>query len=111
MPYASADRKYGRRQFGNERNEMSGRTMEGVIGVWQGVAMDSLKLHLGPPHPTPLCPLGRSPLKRSLDRFRGGMPAGLAAFDRLLPYWTPHAICYIFISVAAATLKTKQKNV
>jgi hypothetical protein len=26
------------------------------MGVWQGVAMDSLKFHLGPPCPTSLCP-------------------------------------------------------
>ena len=55
MPYESGDCQYRRRRFGNERNE-SGRTMQDVIGVWEGVAMDTLKLHLGPPHPTPLRP-------------------------------------------------------
>jgi hypothetical protein len=33
------------------------------MGVWQGVAMDSLKYHWGPPCPTLLCPAGRPPLK------------------------------------------------
>jgi len=40
---------------------------EGVIttmGVWQGVTMDSLKYHLGPPCPTLLRTAGRPPLKR-----------------------------------------------
>jgi len=27
-----------------------------IMGVWQGVAMDSLKIHLGSPYPTLLCP-------------------------------------------------------
>jgi hypothetical protein len=47
------------------------KEMQGVVGVWQGVAMDSPKLHLGPLHPTPLCPADRLHLKRSLGRFRG----------------------------------------
>jgi hypothetical protein len=57
MPYKSGDRQYRRRRFGNERNEL-GRTMQDVIGIWQGVAMDTLELHLGPPHSTPLRPVG-----------------------------------------------------
>ena len=54
-----------------EEDNLGMKEMQGVIGVWQGVAMDSLKLHLGPTHPTPLCPAGRSPLKWSLSRFKG----------------------------------------
>jgi hypothetical protein len=34
------------------------------MGVWQGVAMDSFKFHLGPPCPTLPRPTGRPPLKR-----------------------------------------------
>jgi hypothetical protein len=59
-----------------EEDNLGMKEMQGVIGVWQGVAMDSLKLHLGPPHPTPLCPAGRSPLKQSLGRFRGALGEG-----------------------------------
>jgi hypothetical protein len=33
------------------------------IGVCEGVAMDSLEFHLGPPCPTFLPPAGRQPLK------------------------------------------------
>jgi hypothetical protein len=59
-----------------EDDELGMKEMQGVVGVWQGMAMDSLKLDLGPPHPTPLCPAGRSPLKRSLGRFRGAPGEG-----------------------------------
>jgi hypothetical protein len=34
------------------------------MGVWQGVAMDSVKFHSGPPCLTLLRPAGRPPLKR-----------------------------------------------
>jgi hypothetical protein len=42
------------------------------IGVWQGVAMDSLKFHLGPRCPAFLRPAGGARLKRPFGRFRGG---------------------------------------
>jgi hypothetical protein len=66
--------------------------MQGVIAVWQGAAMDSLKLELSLPHPTHLCPAGISPLKLSHGGFRGGLPAELATCGCLQPSWTPHAI-------------------
>jgi hypothetical protein len=44
------------------------------MGVWQGVAMDSLKLYLGPSCHTLLC-----------------LFAERAACSHLLPLWTPHA--------------------
>jgi hypothetical protein len=44
------------------------------MGVWQGVAMDSLKFHPGPPCPTLLRPAGGPPLKRPHVCFRGGSP-------------------------------------
>jgi hypothetical protein len=53
------------------------------MGVWQGVAMDFLELHPGPPCPTLLCLYGR---------FRGGPSAEREAFGHLLPLWTPHAV-------------------
>jgi hypothetical protein len=40
------------------------------MGVWQGVAMDSLKLHRGPPCPTLLRPVSGPPLK-----WQGGRPS------------------------------------
>jgi hypothetical protein len=65
-----------------------------IMGVWQGVAMDSIEFHPGPPCPTLLC------------RFRGGPRAWRAACCRLLPLWTPHAVglCskYLFVNSGAA---------
>jgi hypothetical protein len=54
-----------------------------LIGVWQAVALDSLKLH---PGPTLLRPVGGPPTSR------GGPPTGQAACSRLLPPWTPYAV-------------------
>jgi hypothetical protein len=48
------------------------------MGVWQGLAMDYLKFHLGPPFPILLRPAGGSPLKRP--------------YGRLLLLRTPHAV-------------------
>jgi hypothetical protein len=62
------------------------------MGVWQGVAMDSLKFHPGPLCLTLLRPAGRLPLKQHYGCFRSGPPAGRATCGRLLPVWTPHAI-------------------
>jgi hypothetical protein len=59
------------------------------MGVWHGVAMDSLKYHYGP---TPLSPAGGPPLKRPYWHFRGGSPTGQAACGRPLPPWTPHVV-------------------
>jgi hypothetical protein len=44
------------------------------MGVWQGVAMDSLKFHPGPPCQTLLIPAGGSPLKLPYNCFRSGPP-------------------------------------
>jgi hypothetical protein len=54
-----------------------------TMGVWQGVAMDSLQFHRDPPCPTLLRPADRP--------CRGGPPIERAASGRLLPLWTPHA--------------------
>jgi hypothetical protein len=50
------------------------------MGVWQEVAMDSLKFFSDLPCPTLLRPAGGPPLKRP---YTGG-----AAYGRLLPFWT-----------------------
>jgi hypothetical protein len=42
------------------------------MGVWQGVAMDSLKFHSGLPCPPLLRPAGEPPLKRPYSHFRSG---------------------------------------
>jgi hypothetical protein len=63
------------------------------IGVWQGVAMDSLKFQPGQPCFTLIRPAGETPLKGPCGRFRGGPPTLWAACGLLLPLWTPHAIC------------------
>jgi hypothetical protein len=62
------------------------------MGVWQGVAMDSLKFYLGLPCPTLLRPANGPPLKRLYGPFWGGPPTGCAACCNLLPFGTPHAV-------------------
>jgi hypothetical protein len=71
-------------------------SVEGVMGVWRGVAMDSLKFHPGPSCPTLLCPVGGPSLKRPYKCFRGGLLAGRVAGGRLLPPWTPYAVRLCF---------------
>jgi hypothetical protein len=58
----------------------------------RGVAMDSPKFHPNPPCPTLLRPVGGPSPKQPFGRFRGGPPVGQAAFGRLIPLWTSHAI-------------------
>jgi hypothetical protein len=62
------------------------------IGVWHGVAVDSLKFHPGPPCPTLLCPVDGPVLERPYNRFRDGPLAKRVACGRLLPLWTPDAV-------------------
>jgi hypothetical protein len=72
------------------------------MGVWQWVALDSLKFHPGPPCPTFLYPSGGAPLKWPYGCFRGDPPAGLAACGRLLPLGsTPYA--YVLIKIEYVT--------
>jgi hypothetical protein len=54
------------------------------MGLWQGVTMDSLKFHPGPPCPTLLRPAGGPPLKR---------PCGLVAY---LQGWWSLPVVYPF---------------
>jgi hypothetical protein len=105
-PYASGDCQYRRRQFGKERNKESGKTMQVVIGVGQWVTMDSLKLHLGLPHPTPLRPAGRSPLKWSPGRSRGGLPKGVA----FLSSWSLHTIRLHLYFSCSSNIENKAKQ-
>jgi hypothetical protein len=46
------------------RPQFSRASEKKSVGMWQGVAMDSLKRHPGPPCPTLLRPAGGPPLKR-----------------------------------------------
>jgi hypothetical protein len=78
-----------------------------AMGVWQGVAMDSLKFYPGPPCPTFIHRAGRPHLKRPNCRFRGGPPTGRAAFGCLLPHWTPHAVRLWYLATRKLT-KTDQ---
>jgi hypothetical protein len=68
-----------------------------LVGVWQGVAIDLPKFHLGPPYPTLLCPARGPLLKRPYGRFRDGLPKGWAGciaavfYPFRLPSRTPMA--------------------
>jgi hypothetical protein len=62
------------------------------VGVWQGVAMDSLKFHPGSPCPTLLRPADGPSLRWSYECFRGGPPVGRMACGHLLALWIPHAL-------------------
>jgi hypothetical protein len=78
------------------------------MGVGIGVAVDSPKLHLGLPCPTLLGPAGRPPLKQAYSCFKGGPPAGWAACDHLLPFWTPHAVHLWIQSLQKANMLKSQ---
>jgi hypothetical protein len=64
------------------------------MGVWQGVAMESPRFHLGLPCPTLLRLACRQPLKRPYGCFRGSQPEGgqPAAVFYPLGQSTPHAL-------------------
>jgi hypothetical protein len=63
------------------------------MGVWQGMVMDSLKLHPGPPCPTLLRPAGGSPMKQPYGHFMGGLPAGWPACGCPLPHVVRLSFC------------------
>jgi hypothetical protein len=65
------------------------------MGVWQGVAMDSLKFHQGPPCPSLLRLMGGPPLKRPYGRFRGSSSG----------HPTPYAYDFIPKSTSPAPLR------
>jgi hypothetical protein len=65
------------------------------MGVWQGVVMNSLKFHPGPPCPTLLRPAGGPLLKRPFGRFRGRPLAGRAAFGHLQPPSATHSYAFV----------------
>jgi hypothetical protein len=80
--------------FDSGKRMMNGRPLvvkrvsgseDGIMGVWQGVAMDSLGFHPGPSFPTLLRPADGLPPKRPYSCFRGSLPTGWAAYGRLLP--------------------------
>jgi hypothetical protein len=72
---------------------LSNLTISQNMGIWQGVDMDSLEFHPGPPCPTLLRPASGPPLKRPYDCFSGCSSTGRTACGRLPPLWTPHAVC------------------
>jgi hypothetical protein len=67
-----------------------------VMGIWKGVAMDSLKSNLCSPYPTFLYPAGAPPLKRPYSHFRVGPRTGWAGCHRIVPLWIPNAISLWF---------------
>jgi hypothetical protein len=89
------------------------------MGVWQGVAINSLKFHQGPPCPTLLHPAGGPPLKWPCNRFRGGLrqsstlldtPGRVAlAFD---PFRIPHEIrpCFWGLALSVPVLFSAGKR-
>jgi hypothetical protein len=62
------------------------------MGVWEGVAMDSLQFYPGPQFPTLRRPVGGPTPKRPYNRFKGGPPTGQVACGCLLLFWTPDAV-------------------
>jgi hypothetical protein len=51
------DGKPETRRDSSNHISLSSPASHGIIGVWQGVAMDSLKFHPGPPYPTLVHPV------------------------------------------------------
>jgi hypothetical protein len=74
------------------------------MGVWQGVAMDSLDFHPCPPCLTLLRPAGGPPLKQPYNRFRGA--------DVFFPFGqlTPYAYAYTCILGITVPLSTMTQN-
>jgi hypothetical protein len=62
------------------------------MGVWQGVAIHSVKYRYGLPCLTFLFPVGWPLLKQPYGGFRVSLPAGREDSSRLLPLWTLHAV-------------------
>jgi hypothetical protein len=65
------------------------------MGVWQEVAMDSLKFHPDPLCPTLPCHMGGPPLKWLYGHFRGDPPAGRVACGAIFyPFGHPTSYTY-----------------
>jgi hypothetical protein len=77
-------------------NQDQNQSLFQSMGVWEGVAMDSLKYHSSTSCLTLLHCVGRTPLKWPYCRFRGSPPIGWSACTLLLPLWTPHAVHLCF---------------
>jgi hypothetical protein len=65
------------------------------MGIWQGVAMDSLKFYPGPPCPTLLRSAGTPALKQPYGHFRDGLPI-------FYTFGHPTLYAYDFISLQVA---------
>jgi hypothetical protein len=74
---------------------------EPSIGVWHGVAMDSLKYHPGPSCPTLLRPVG------PYSHFRGGLLAERVTYGCLLPLWKPRAVRLCNLEPSLGTKKNR----
>jgi hypothetical protein len=64
------------------------------MGVWKGVAMDSLKFNPDQPCPTLICPASRLSLKLPYSRFRGGEPTGQGCVAVFYPFGYPAPYAY-----------------
>jgi hypothetical protein len=59
-----------------------------------------------PAMPYPSRPAGGPPLKRFYGCFRGRPPTKQAACNRLLPFWTPHAVRQCFLLILIFTVRS-----
>jgi hypothetical protein len=80
--------------------------IEFTMGIWQGVAMDSLKFR-----PTLLCPAGGPPLKRPYGCLSGGLPAEWVACGHLYPFGYPMPYAYAVQQSLGIRLVSFHKNV
>jgi hypothetical protein len=81
------------------------------MGAWQGVAMDSLKFHPGPPCQTILHHADGPPLKWPQGRFRGSLPAGGVPCGRLLHFGIPHVVWICLLTVFFFSSLQKKEEV
>jgi hypothetical protein len=69
-----------------------------IMGVWQGVALDSLKFHPSLPCHTQQRPAGGPPLKRPYVCFRGGLRLSSTPLD------TPRRTSMVFFTFKSSSL-------
>jgi hypothetical protein len=88
------------------------------MGVWQGVAMHTLKFHPGPPCPTLLRPMGGLPLKQAYGCFRGHLTVlGMAHMQGewpaavFYPFRHPTPYAYAKISSICTLARSKTSTI
>jgi hypothetical protein len=79
------------------------------MGIWQGVVMDFLKFHLGPPCPTFLRPVGGPPLKRPYSSYRSSPTAWGRPAAILCPFGHPMPYTYELLKRRGARRETKNR--